>query len=152
MKISKKVRAVICLFLMIPFCSILGGCKKAEVQFYAEEVSYACSYGYVLTLKPTGLYSIIDYFMHPGMENGLGGTYELHDDRLILHDSRNFSLYFDLNKADDTLIFQKEEHDKNEKNYVFMEEGTIWKIFCTKIGSEKLQQGGKYLSDRGINQ
>lgn len=68
---------------------------------------------------------------HPGMENGLSGTYELYDDRLILHNSMGFSLYFDLNKADDTLLFQKEKHDKKEKNYFFMEEGTVWTRFDT---------------------
>ena len=109
----------------------MGGCKKTEVLFCEEDVSYGCSYGYVLTLKTTGQYSIIDFFMHPGMENGLSGTYELYDDRLILHNSMGFSLYFDLNKVDDTLLFQKEKHDKKEKNYVFMEEGTVLTRFDT---------------------
>ena len=131
MKISTKYQPIICLFPVLLLCTILGGCKNTEVLFYEEDVSYGCSYGYVLTLKTTGQYFIVDYFMHPGMENGLCGTYELYDDRLILHDSRGFSLYFDLNKADDTLLFQKEKHDKEEKNYVFMEEGTIWTRFDT---------------------
>lgn len=131
MKLLTKAWLVMCSFIMISFCLILVGCKKAEGLFYEEEVSYACSYGYVLTLDTTGQYSIVDFFMHPGMENGLSGTYELFDDRLILHNSRGFSLYFDLNKVDDTLIFQKEENDKKEKNYVFMEKGTVWNRFET---------------------
>lgn len=134
----KKLKLII-VMLSIFACSMLGACKKEEVRFYEEEVSYCCSYGYVLTLETTGQYSIVDFFMHPGMENGLFGTYELYDDRLVLHNSKGFSMYFDLNKVDDTLLFQKEEHEKKEKNYVFMEEGTVWTRFET-LPESLLQQ------------
>lgn len=61
MKILTKYQPIRCLFPVLLLCTILGGCKKTEALFYEEDVSYGCSYGYVLTLKTTGQYFIVDF-------------------------------------------------------------------------------------------